>query len=101
MDLNSIQRTIASSQKNIDQVQQNLVQTINPSLNSQSKLKMAALKLTIATKALEMYQSNITEQNKTKKEEEAQYYAGMGEYYPPGWNVNDTEEGKTEVENDW
>eukprot|EP00486_Rosalina_sp_Unknown_P005416 CAMPEP_0201563700 /NCGR_PEP_ID=MMETSP0190_2-20130828/930_1 /ASSEMBLY_ACC=CAM_ASM_000263 /TAXON_ID=37353 /ORGANISM="Rosalina sp." /LENGTH=82 /DNA_ID=CAMNT_0047978811 /DNA_START=30 /DNA_END=274 /DNA_ORIENTATION=+ len=82
MDLNSIERTIVSSQKDIDQVQQNLVQTINPSLNSESKLKMAALKLKIATKALEMYESTIKEQNKTKKEEDDQYYAGMGEYYP-------------------
>eukprot|EP00486_Rosalina_sp_Unknown_P002002 CAMPEP_0201565116 /NCGR_PEP_ID=MMETSP0190_2-20130828/3965_1 /ASSEMBLY_ACC=CAM_ASM_000263 /TAXON_ID=37353 /ORGANISM="Rosalina sp." /LENGTH=97 /DNA_ID=CAMNT_0047982197 /DNA_START=94 /DNA_END=387 /DNA_ORIENTATION=+ len=94
MDPNSIQRTIRSSQKDIDQVHENLVQSINSSFNvpnSEYKLKMAALKLTIAAKALEMYESKIKEQIKTKKEEEDQYYACMGEYYPPGWNVNDTE----------
>eukprot|EP00486_Rosalina_sp_Unknown_P012117 CAMPEP_0201592610 /NCGR_PEP_ID=MMETSP0190_2-20130828/190463_1 /ASSEMBLY_ACC=CAM_ASM_000263 /TAXON_ID=37353 /ORGANISM="Rosalina sp." /LENGTH=51 /DNA_ID=CAMNT_0048051469 /DNA_START=230 /DNA_END=385 /DNA_ORIENTATION=+ len=48
--------------------------------------------------ALEMYQLNISEQEKAKQEEEDQYYACNGEYYPPGWDVDDMEEDKPKVD---
>mmetsp|Transcript_17512 Transcript_17512/g.15675 ORF Transcript_17512/g.15675 Transcript_17512/m.15675 type:complete len:88 (-) Transcript_17512:105-368(-) len=84
MNLNILKRQINAIQADIIQLCQHWVEYRYMTL-LESQLNMVALRLEIITRQLEIYRLECEARKQAQEQSDAEYYEGMGDYLPPGW----------------